>query len=54
MSKETRRQQLIRQMREALNDLQSPSFFSRESTLTFTIGDLDYEFDESSLEQLQP
>jgi len=50
---ENRREQLIRQMRTALNDLQSPAFFDHNETLTFTIGDLDYEFDEESLKDIQ-
>ena len=47
----TKRQELINQMRAALNDLQSPAFFDYNETLTFTIGDLDYEFTEEDLEE---
>jgi len=41
-------------MRAALNSLQSPAYFDYNSTLTFTVGDLDFEFEESDLEQDEP
>ena len=47
----TRRGQLIAQMRAALHDLQSPAHFEYNETIVFTIGDMDFEFDEESLEE---
>ena len=50
---ETRRQQLIKQMRTTLNDLENPNFFTNNETLTFTIADMDFEFDKEQLERLE-
>lgn len=46
----TRRQQLISQMREALNHLCSPSYSEVNEGIEFTIADKDFEFDEESLD----
>ena len=46
-----RRQQLITQMRDALNQLQSPAHFDYNETVAFTIGELDFEFDEEALSE---
>lgn len=50
----TKRQQLIHQMRKALNDLQNPSHFDMEETLVFEILDTEFELTEEQLEEETP
>lgn len=50
MNVENRREQLIRQMRTALGELQSPTFFEHNETIVFDIADVGYEFTEEDLE----
>lgn len=44
----TRRQQLIAQLRGALNQLETPERFAEE-TVCFTVAETEFEFDKQSL-----
>jgi len=47
----TRRQQLITQMRQALNDLQSPAFEDYNETIVFEIAETEFEFSMEDLKE---
>ena len=49
----TKHQLLIKQLRSALNDLQRPNYFDEESSLIFTIDEMEFEYEEEQLEEEQ-
>ena len=49
--RETEKERLIRQLRTALNDLQSPSYFDYNSSLEFDIMDTTFELTEEAMAQ---
>ncbi len=52
MSNPTIRQQLIAELRTALNDLENPNYFKDESSLTITLlGDDQLEFFEEDIDR---
>lgn len=48
LGKMNRRQQLITQLRSALNQLETPERFAEE-TVCFTVGETEFEFDKGAL-----
>jgi len=49
--RQTKRQQLIQQVRTALHRLQDPNWFNLNETLDFTILDTEFELDEKTLNE---
>jgi hypothetical protein len=51
MDKHTRRELLITQLRMALGELTSPFTFKHDTSIVFTIGDMEFEYTEEDLKE---